>query len=291
MDPLDNFIIEGILQTNANGIVLLKEDDRVEYKLIFDNGSKEAKAKYGKELAALYNYQGGYLIFGVDDTTNELVGLSNFVQPDNADLSNDINSYFSPAINFQSKLLTIQGKEVFVLYAPKRESIPTICIKTHQTEIKESTIYWRYSGQASPIKSGDLINLFNEVKGEENRRQTQILEKEFRAKYKPRLELRGGVTSGSDGSFYMNLHNKGEDGIIESVSRISTSHEFWFGLIKDRSLKKDQQVKVEGRSHSCHPDQLDFKLLIKYRDEEGHNYESTIHWDKGKRRIIETKEL
>jgi len=100
MDPLDDLILESILRTDENGIVLQKEDDKIEYKAIFDNSSKEAKAKYAKELAALHNYDGGYLIFGVDDHTKELIGLNAFQEPDNADLTNDINNYFSPAIRY-----------------------------------------------------------------------------------------------------------------------------------------------------------------------------------------------
>jgi len=74
MGPLDDIILKGILNTDATGNVLQKEDDKIEYKEVFENGSKEAKAKYAKELAALCNYDGGYLFFRVSDDGN-IVGL------------------------------------------------------------------------------------------------------------------------------------------------------------------------------------------------------------------------
>lgn len=215
MDLLSDFILKNILRTGENNIVLQKENDTVEYKLDFDNSSKEAKAKYAKELAALCNYKGGYLIFGIDDSTNELIGLSDFVEPDNADLSNDINSYFSPAINFHSRIIEIEGRELFVIYVEGRESIPTVCIKGHQQELKEGTIYWRYSGQASPIRSGDLINLLNELKGMGNDRLADIEELRLKSQNLPLIQYQNGM-SGQDNAT-IHLINNGERGVIKEV--------------------------------------------------------------------------
>lgn len=47
------------------------EDLGVEYKAWMDTSQPEVRAKLARHIAALSNHGGGYLIFGVDDTTRE----------------------------------------------------------------------------------------------------------------------------------------------------------------------------------------------------------------------------
>lgn len=161
MNPLDDFILNSLLRTDTNNQLFQKEDLNVEYKLNFDRGSKEAKAQYCKEIVALYNCEGGYLFFGINDKTFQIEGLTDFSDIDNADLSNDLNTYFSPTINFQSRQVSIDNKIVFAIYVQKRLDIPSVCIKDHQSTLKSGIIYWRYPGKSSPIEAGDLIQLLN----------------------------------------------------------------------------------------------------------------------------------
>jgi predicted HTH transcriptional regulator len=50
------------------------EDLDVEYKAWMDVSQNEVRAKLARHLAALANHGGGYLIFGVDDTTRKSQG-------------------------------------------------------------------------------------------------------------------------------------------------------------------------------------------------------------------------
>lgn len=50
------------------------EDLSVEYKAWMDTSQPEVGAKLARHIAALSNHGGGYLIFGVDDTTREPQG-------------------------------------------------------------------------------------------------------------------------------------------------------------------------------------------------------------------------
>ena len=286
MGPLDDIILKGILNTDATGKVFQKEDDKIEYKEFFENGSKEAKAKYAKEMAALFNYDGGYLIFGVSDA-GELVGLKDFKEPDNAELVNDINTYFSPAIRFQSKQFKINGVEVFVIYVERRTTIPAVCIKSHQDTLKEATIYWRYSAQSAPISSGDLINLLNSLKGENSKELVEIAKKDYRSKFKPRLELNGEMKSGNE--VKIRIENRGEIAHVDEFQIIESNCE----QIYPPTWKNYPITKEHGAQALVKLDrpwqQAVFKLAINYRDDEGHRYQSTITF-KSDRTTIETIE-
>jgi len=287
MGPLDDIILKGILNTDATGNVLQKEDDKIEYKEVFENGSKEAKAKYAKELAALCNYDGGYLFFGVSDD-GKLVGLKNFNEPDNAGLVNDINTYFSPAIRFQSKRININEVNVFVIYVEKRTSIPTVCIKGHQDIIKEATIYWRYSAQSAPISSGDLINLLNCLKGENSKELVEIAKKDFRSKFKPRLELNGEMKSGDE--VKIRIENRGEIAHVEDFQIVESNCEQIFPPTwRNYSITKENGVQAIVKLDRQWQE-ADFKLAINYCDDEGYKYQSIITF-KNDRTTIETTEL
>ncbi len=287
MGPLDDIILKGILNTDATGNVLQKEDDKIEYKEVFENGSKEAKAKYAKELAALCNYDGGYLFFGVSDD-GKLVGLKNFNEPDNAGLVNDINTYFSPAIRFQSKRININEVNVFVIYVEKRTSIPTVCIKGHQDIIKEATIYWRYSARSAPISSGDLINLLNCLKGENSKELVEIAKKDFRSKFKPRLELNGEMKSGDE--VKIRIENRGEIAHVEDFQIVESNCEQIFPPTwRNYSITKENGVQAIVKLDRQWQE-ADFKLAINYCDDEGYKYQSIITF-KNDRTTIETTEL
>jgi len=288
MDPLDDIILKRILKTDKNGVVLQPEDDKIEYKLIFNNQSKETKAKYVKELAALYNFEGGYLIFGVNDKTLEMEGLQNFSLPDNADLSNVVNTYFSPAIRFQTKELTFEGKKLFIIFVKKRDSIPTVCIKSYRDVLTVATIYWRYSAQSAPIKAGDLINLLNALKGENTRELAKITEKNYRSKFKPRISATGGH---SPGNVRLTLQNKGEPCYLDDFNVIEGDEVLFRKWQSEVELAKEGSIQLSGTIKKTYSNRAKFIILIEYHDLEKYHYQTKIEWDKGKARVLETVEL
>lgn len=280
MNLLSDIVLQGLLRTDTNGKVLQKENDEIEYKLLFDRENKEAKAKYAKELAALYNYKGGYLIFGVNDDTSELTGLQNFVDLDNADLSNDINNYFSPSIKFHSRTIEIDGKTVFVINVEKRDSIPTVCIKSYPQIISESVIYWRYSGQASPIKSGDLINLLNELKGQNferiavvNEKQLQHDEMKFKLEVKPSIQWDHGTSNFSGGTIF--IKNSGKNAKITDLNILEGDVTFRFESLP-YMFKAGAQLAIQIRGNrDVTFNRTPYVLEIKYEDEIGTKYTIT----------------
>jgi hypothetical protein len=279
MEPLDETIVRSFLRADAKGKVQ-KEDDKLEYKEVFDNSSKEAKAKYAKEMAALHNYQGGYLIFGVNDA-QELVGLHSFIEPDNAKLVDDINTYFSPAIRFQSKSFAIDDKIVFVIYVEKRVSIPTACIRDHDKILSDGTIYWRYSAKSAPIKSGDLIHLLQSLRGEETAKLTEIAAKEFRSKFKPKLWYNGGSKDGGEVKF--RIENDGETATVTGFEVLeSNSKQLFPPHWKNYRIVKGSAVQPIVKSGDTQWRELVFKVAMNYDDDEGHKYQGVLSFENGK---------
>src|SRR5690606_31992179 len=62
-------------------------------------------------------------------------------------------------------------------YIHPAERKPIVCIKDYDKIVRDSTIYYRYSGQSCIIKSGDLIHLLNEAKQQETDRWMQFFTK------------------------------------------------------------------------------------------------------------------
>ena len=270
MNPLDDLFLNAILRVDSNNILFQKEDINFEYKQFFDRDKKDARAKYAKELAALFNCEGGYLIFGVEDKKSELVGLTNFTEPDNALLSGDINSYFSPAFPFVSKTFMVGGKTLFIVYVEKRKSIPTICIKEHNGVLSDATIYWRYSGQSAPIKSGDLINLLHSLREEES---VRIASTKLKLDYKPYLKLKNG--HGGNGAIQLNISNEGERARIEQINLLEGDVISGSYATLPHNLAKDQVFAVSVKTNSAPMfANTTYKLEFIYTDKAGTRYKA-----------------
>lgn len=290
MGPLDDIILRGILAIDATGKVLQKEDDKIEYKEVFENGSKVAKAKYAKEMAALYNYEGGYLIFGVNDSS-ELVGLKNFTEPDNALLVNDINNCFSPAIRFHSKKINISGKDVFVIYVEKRNSIPTVCIKGHLDTLKEATIYWRYSAQSAPIAAGDLINLLNSLKGEDSKELAEIALKDLKSKYKPHFSPSTISHGGGTFEFTLSIINHGDLCYVTSIQLVSGDVVYLTPINRPQLVQAKGSFRIEGRTTTKHLKESVFLMMLEIKDRENFKYRLPIEVNHAKVEFHELEEL
>jgi predicted HTH transcriptional regulator len=102
----------------------------IEFKAWMNPKTPEAKAKLARHLAALANYGGGYLIFGVDDKTRKPLG------PTDLDLdlfgqdafSNIVKKYLEPRI--QVLVEHIQYAEVTypVVIVPPHGARPIVAI-------------------------------------------------------------------------------------------------------------------------------------------------------------------
>lgn len=148
-----------------------------EFKEVFDT---KALSKYAKTIAAMANTAGGFVLFGIADKPNRLVGIDPATFPDTATLSNSLGNWFDPHINFTVYELTYDGKVVMAVEIAECTMKPVICKKTvtvqetktktkkGKTETKDKTIlsegavYRRYSGKTEQIHFPELQEIFTE---------------------------------------------------------------------------------------------------------------------------------
>jgi predicted HTH transcriptional regulator len=76
------------MSSDLVSLLLDGEDLGVEYKAWMDLSPKEARAELAKDLAAIANHGGGFIIFGVGDKSRKPEGLSPF----------DLNNFRDDAI-------------------------------------------------------------------------------------------------------------------------------------------------------------------------------------------------
>lgn len=132
----------------------------VEYKAWMDTTDNEVKAKLAKHLAALHNHGGGYLIFGVDDTTKNPLGACPFHSPAKTygedAISAIVKRYLEPHFQCQVVWTEHAGHDYPVIIVPPHGAMPAIAksdgppdIKGKPVGISNGSLYIRVAGPAS----------------------------------------------------------------------------------------------------------------------------------------------
>lgn len=121
------------------------------------------------------NNNGGALFFGIENKPHKIVGINNFEDIDDADITNYINEIFTPFVQFERRTYEFKGLTIGILYSSKNKSRPIICTKD-SSKTNSSDIYFRYSAKSTKIKAGDLIKLIQEVKEEESNKWLKLLD-------------------------------------------------------------------------------------------------------------------
>lgn len=153
--------------------VVSREHSRLEFKESFNWDSKR-RSTYAKTMAAFANTKGGYIVFGVKDSPRELVGLRGnaFDELDGKDVSGYLNSAFSPEIHWAAFPFEISGVTLGAIAISRCEHGPVICTKTDKVTLRESAIYYRYSGRTEQINPSELQKIIFERL--ENERKTWL---------------------------------------------------------------------------------------------------------------------
>ncbi len=115
-DPLSNDAIEFLLNYK-------EEDLYIDYKETLEKSNNKGLIELAKDIMAFANLHGGYLLFGVQDSTYNLIGLDDdsAATLKNTDIvQQKINRYTEPEIlTLRSKKHTKEGKIFVVLFIPE----------------------------------------------------------------------------------------------------------------------------------------------------------------------------
>ena len=162
-DPLHPIVAIQALRIRAGLPLAIEpgESDWTEFKAAFNWSSR---APCAKTMAGLSNNRGGYLAFGVNDQTREIVGLktAGFANTDPAKVSQFLNQHFAPAIRWDKAVVSFNGIDVGLIYVWQCATKPVVCSQGHGDDLREADIYYRYVGYTARIKYPELQQLFSQ---------------------------------------------------------------------------------------------------------------------------------
>jgi len=148
-----------------------KNSDGFWYLLEGETSTQESKLEFDpkrmgsiiRSIAAMANNKGGFIFIGVEDVTNKAVGLqnNNFEVTDIAFLTDKVKSFLTPTPDFTKEIIHLNDLKIGILHIQKHIYPPVIVYKDGD-KLDDGTILFRYPGQSSNIKFGDLSELLSE---------------------------------------------------------------------------------------------------------------------------------
>lgn len=173
-----------LTETQFKNLIVLKDDGRLKHreskKLEFKaNFNFNSMNLYSKTFASFANSSGGVIIFGIKDSPREPIGMSNenFEKVDVEQISNFLNTHFSPEIIWEMHSFEFDGKKFGVFTVEESKNKPIMCTKESKKQVtNEGEIYYRYSGRSEKIKYADLKSIFDMNKEIEQKKWMEHIE-------------------------------------------------------------------------------------------------------------------
>jgi len=141
-------------KSDSNWYLSSGESEQCECKLEFDPKKLSGVLR---AIAALANNKGGFIFFGVSNEKFRVEGLgSSFADTDVVQIVEKLKAHLSPTPSILAKeVVQIGDKSIGVLRVAKHLDAPVIVYRAAEN-LNEGEILFRYAGQSSRIKFGDL---------------------------------------------------------------------------------------------------------------------------------------
>jgi hypothetical protein len=149
------------VKDGTTNILHVDETDRVECKQSFNWGNR---AEYARTIAALANARGGYLLFGIQDSDKQIVGIAagKMSKHDSSKITQYLLSKFSPVPVWEKSEMTIAGMTMGILYVRPCATRPVICLSDDGSVLREGDVYYRYPGETRRVKSPEITEMIAE---------------------------------------------------------------------------------------------------------------------------------
>jgi predicted HTH transcriptional regulator len=135
-----------------------------------DTADNEVRAKLARHIAALANYGGGYLVFGIDDKTRKPLGATEFDLKlfDQNAISGIVRKYLEPRLQVLVEQVQHEGVIYPVVVVPSHGARPVVAIadgprdaRDRPVGVRLGIIYIRAAGpESAPIRNIDDWNAF-----------------------------------------------------------------------------------------------------------------------------------
>lgn len=165
------------LKLNCQGYIKNRESQSLEYKQNFQLGDN--LLKYIKTLVGMANNEGGYIIFGVQNTPHIPIGMTNgrFSTIDPKEIDEKIRNHFSPELKWDMGTFILGGKELGFIHVAEAQSKPIVCKSGKQDILREGAIYYRYRAESKEIEYPELRQLLDSEKEKERLLWIQHIQK------------------------------------------------------------------------------------------------------------------
>ena len=108
-------------------IIACGETSKVQFKLMFSTAKQVAE-----EMVAFANSKGGMIVFGVEDKTGQIIGLSySEIQKLSNEVSTAANDQVRPVIYLQTEVVIVDGKRLLVAYVNQGSNKPYKTLSGH----------------------------------------------------------------------------------------------------------------------------------------------------------------
>lgn len=116
-----------------------------------------------RAIAGLANNKGGFLYIGVKNDGLRVVGMADkcFTQMDVATLADKLKTFVTPTPSFAKFDIEVGGLQVGVVAVDQHKHRPVVVCRDGDN-LEDGSILFRYPGQTSRIKFGDLFALLND---------------------------------------------------------------------------------------------------------------------------------
>jgi len=178
---MDEDLIIELIRLRENGFLFHRESQELEFKEQFNLAGL---ADYFRDFAAFANNQGGFLIFGIQDSPRVRIGLSDqskeqFEKVDPEKISGFLLEVFSSEIVWEQFEIEIDNLTFGVFKIHEAVTKPVIAKKNEGKEqtIKNGDVYYRYGGRTQKIQSAELEAIINKRIERNNKNWVDLVEK------------------------------------------------------------------------------------------------------------------
>jgi len=150
-----------VLNSTNPTLIASRESSILDFKANFNLANM---TDYARTMASFANKDGGVIIFGIKDKPREIIGIERmrFDGIDSAKITETLNSYFQPEIDYEIDIKDWEGKYFGIIYTFPSHQKPVMAIRNWGDLVKDGEIYYRYGGKTEKIKYPELRKILDE---------------------------------------------------------------------------------------------------------------------------------